>query len=310
MIYRSYEDADTLLRQQLHRIRPMKPDTIVGIPRSGMIPAYMLGALLHAPVIDLQTFLENPEEGGRILLVDDCIGTGGSLRQVLEAIPANVHSRLRTCCLYSNQPERTDVDLFLEYLPRVAVYEWNIMHCFIVREAVFSLRALLTSMPKAAAAEKIEACCRYSRPKIIPAEPIHTLLCPLPEASRSSVEAWLAYYGIQVRQLVFQPEQKQSSKAGSWEAQVYRKSGAELFVAGSVEEAEAVFARSGRPVFSTEANRLFSRGILYTALRGSRTARHYVYSRVRNKAEALPGPVPASLKWLSRRVPWRAGAPR
>ena len=52
--YRNYEDLNRLIHHaDLHSYRDI--DLVVGVPRSGMIPAYMIGLILNLPVIDIES---------------------------------------------------------------------------------------------------------------------------------------------------------------------------------------------------------------------------------------------------------------
>jgi hypothetical protein len=58
--YRNYEDLNRLIHQaDLHAFRDA--DLVVGIPRSGMVPAFMIGLLLNLPVIDIESYVAGVE---------------------------------------------------------------------------------------------------------------------------------------------------------------------------------------------------------------------------------------------------------
>ena len=66
MVYRSYEDLSSCLRRNLWKV-PQDIDLIVGVPRSGMIPALMLAELMNKRCADIDAFIEEREMscGGR-----------------------------------------------------------------------------------------------------------------------------------------------------------------------------------------------------------------------------------------------------
>ena len=66
--YRNYEDLNRLIHNaDLHAFRDA--DLIVGVPRSGMVPAYMIGLLLNLPVIDIESYVTGVEPfvGNRLI---------------------------------------------------------------------------------------------------------------------------------------------------------------------------------------------------------------------------------------------------
>ena len=100
--YRSYFDLSQDIRNTLHKI-PSDIDLVVGIPKSGMIPAMMIGSSLNIATSDLDSFLEGRlfshgfyrchddqkkhlSDCKRILIVDDSINSGRSLEDAQKRI--------------------------------------------------------------------------------------------------------------------------------------------------------------------------------------------------------------------------------
>ena len=63
IIYRSFEDLARTIRSNIHKI-PHDIDAVIGVPRSGMIPAYLIGLYLNKPVLSVAGFLEAQRNGG------------------------------------------------------------------------------------------------------------------------------------------------------------------------------------------------------------------------------------------------------
>lgn len=76
MTYKSYEDLSDCIRRNAWKI-PQDVDLIVGVPRSGMIPALMLAELLNKRRADLDAFIEGREMscGGRQRLMRETVRT-------------------------------------------------------------------------------------------------------------------------------------------------------------------------------------------------------------------------------------------
>jgi hypothetical protein len=60
--FQSVAQLPSDIRSQLHLV-PRDVDLVVGIPRSGMIPAYLLGLFLNKLVVDFEVFLANGTAG-------------------------------------------------------------------------------------------------------------------------------------------------------------------------------------------------------------------------------------------------------
>lgn len=143
MKYISYQDLADTIRKNLWKI-PEDIDLIVGIPRSGMIPALMIAEYLNKQVTDLDSFLEGKISSvgrrgkylrrgkeNKVLVIDDTVWTGDSLEKVKDLLKDN-KADLLYCCVYAEGKEaKSKVDIFLEDLEELRgkhkiYYEWNI----------------------------------------------------------------------------------------------------------------------------------------------------------------------------------------
>ena len=93
MNYRNIKDLNNVILQNLSII-PRDIDLIIGIPRSGMLPANLLSLYLNKPYTDLQSFLNGHiyKAGARsqffdisefknILVVDDSVASGSAIKE-------------------------------------------------------------------------------------------------------------------------------------------------------------------------------------------------------------------------------------
>ena len=98
MQYRTFSDLSTLIRRNIHRV-PHDIDIVVGIPRSGMIPAYMIALYLNKRVTDIDSFILGKivEAGERakyirqttikkVLIVDDSVYSGCAMNKAKEKL--------------------------------------------------------------------------------------------------------------------------------------------------------------------------------------------------------------------------------
>ena len=97
MEFRSLNDLTDIVRANLHRL-PDDIELVVGVPRSGMLPASVIALLTDRPLLDLESFLRGqppgkgttraiaalppPEELRRVLVVEDSISSGRSIDEV------------------------------------------------------------------------------------------------------------------------------------------------------------------------------------------------------------------------------------
>ena len=122
--YVSFAQLSTAIRSQLYLI-PATVDLIVGIPRSGMVPAYQIGLMLNRLVSDVDSFiadgaishghtrklgitLTSLRQAQHILLVDDSIASGGSMQKALARIgESGFTGRVSTCAAIVAPSQRT-----------------------------------------------------------------------------------------------------------------------------------------------------------------------------------------------------------
>ena len=118
----------------------MLPDTcagVVGIPRSGLIPAAVMATSLHLPLWTLEGRTLRPchvpasrggslpARGGPLAVVDDTTFTGDAMRRVRAALGSRPAVY---CAVYVNSlrpASRAAVDLFACELPAPHLLEWN-----------------------------------------------------------------------------------------------------------------------------------------------------------------------------------------
>lgn len=121
------------------------PKFIVGIPRSGMIPASIISTNLHSPLISLDQhnynlynignggrFMESsPKAGNVIYLVDDSANTGNTLqitKKILsDKFPNNV---IKTVAIFVTPHAQTIIDIYSVCM-EWHFFEWNIHNTFV-----------------------------------------------------------------------------------------------------------------------------------------------------------------------------------
>lgn len=63
MKYITLNDLSNTIRTNIYKI-PRNIDFIIGVPRSGMIPASIIASFLNVPLIDVNSFVNNFEPWG------------------------------------------------------------------------------------------------------------------------------------------------------------------------------------------------------------------------------------------------------
>ena len=139
------------------RLVPMLPDVscVVGVSRSGLLPASLLAMHLHLPLYALDqsgTVQEcgqgwrlgqrNYRERGPALVVDDTVGSGTSLRKTLP-IARRHFSDVVYATVYCNPASEVKPDVWAADLWLPHILEWNLWNSIVTTASAFDLDGIL-----------------------------------------------------------------------------------------------------------------------------------------------------------------------
>jgi hypoxanthine phosphoribosyltransferase len=167
MNYRSVADLAATIRTNLHKIPP-EIDLIVGIPRSGLLAATLLGLSRNLPVVDLNSFIADreiyagsryatasrvitrPSEALNPLIIDDSVSSGEALNRAKERLKEVAgQRRLRFAVVYAAPNNTSMVDIYLEIVRYPRMFEWNALHHYIIKNVawILTVSCVLTRLP-------------------------------------------------------------------------------------------------------------------------------------------------------------------
>ena len=271
--YKSFSDLNSAIIRNLHKF-PHDIDIVVGIPRSGMLPANLLALYLNKPFTDIDSFVEGrvyshgnrqfSQESAmnkRVLIVDDSIFLGNALLKAKEKL-----QRVRgdnTYCyavVYTTESSRGMVDVFCEVVPPPRFFQWNVFHHpGVIPFACFDIDGVLCENPPVDDDGPIYMdYIANAEPKFIPSYEIDMIVSCRLEKYRNITENWLHKNNVKYRSLVMldmatREERKAWGKHGFFKGSIYKNnSKASLFVESSYSEAKQIAKTSGKPVFCVE----------------------------------------------------------
>jgi uncharacterized HAD superfamily protein/adenine/guanine phosphoribosyltransferase-like PRPP-binding protein len=276
--YMSFAEMSENVRAGSHRVS-RDVDLIVGIPRSGMIPAYLLGLYRNLPVVDLPTFIKggNPENGGRnmqsdsrtihdarnILLVDDSILSGSSMRTGVNRIREAGFSGEVTTCAVVVEPSRTEyVDLSFCAMPTPRFFEWNAFHhSYIVESACMDMDGVICVDPNP---EDNDDGPRYrnfletAALKCRPTGHIGYIVSSRLGKYRCATESWLSRNRIDYGELILlegatAKERNKLRLHAPFKARIYTEKNSPIFFESDAKQAEEIAKLSGKPVLCVES---------------------------------------------------------
>lgn len=272
MNYKSYSDLSTDILGGIHKV-PSTIQLVVGIPRSGMVPAYMIGAQLNLPVTSLSEFISGDfgEVGERVirvdieninhvLIVDDSIYSGTALNKAktkLKTKGLDIH--FHYCAIYSATKENSFLDFYFKYLPQPRVFQWNYKNHFLITKSCIDIDGVLCVDPTDEENDdggKYREFLLNAKPLFIPSYFIPCLVTSRLEKHRIETETWLLKHKVNYGELIMLdlPNAEQRRKLGihaKFKAEVYANRKEEFFIESNWEQAKKIFKITNKSVFCT-----------------------------------------------------------
>lgn len=258
---RSVADLNRAIMENLHRIDRSRFDVVVGIPRSGMIPASIIATHLQMPLADAVGYgkgtVHGPSgqaaaPGHRVLLVDDSCNKGRAMARAVSLLPKG--TKATRLAIYGPYQTGADVvDMAFEECRGPRVFAWNMWKHIRLPRWGFDFDGVLCRDP---AKEENDDGPRYGRfldaaePLFLPKREIgHIVTCRL-EKYRPACEGWLRRHGVKFERLHMMPyatkaERMAAGNRGGWKAGIVRELGVEMFIESCPKQA-GIIAREAR----------------------------------------------------------------
>ena len=271
--FRNFNYINALIFNNLYKI-PKDIDVIIGVPRSGMIVAEMVGEFLNKPVISIFEVNSNleyfklakhslapnsiPENIKNALVVDDAVGSGETFINVLKYIRnKGVNYKLTTFCVFAEAFSTNKVDIYCNIL-KDQFLPWSIIKRGLPLACVDIDGVLCEEVPDSENddGERYKKFISNSRQMYIPDREIHTIVSGRLEKYRAITETWLKKHNIKYKhlELLNLPNNAERAKidVGGYKAYIYNKSGCSVFIESDPREATTIRTRTGKPVFCTK----------------------------------------------------------
>jgi orotate phosphoribosyltransferase len=272
--YRGLDDLERAL-QVIAMQLPRDVGLVVGIPRSGLLAASVLALQLNLPMTDVTGFLEGrllssgrrprrsaPGERGRAVVIDDSVNTGAQLREVREQVKvAGRADEVLYAAPYVTRRAREEVDLFGELLEVPRLFAWNILHHpGVIARSCLDIDGVLCLDPtddENDDGDRYRAFLGRAQPLFLPTTPVGWIVTSRLERWRPETERWLAEHDVRYGELVMldlatAEERRAAGAHARHKADVYTRTGAQLFIESDYPQAVEIAARSGRQVFAVD----------------------------------------------------------
>lgn len=274
---RTVADMARVIAANLRRIDRSQFDCVVGIPRSGMLPASIIATHLQLPLATPEGYSAGIVHGRsgagvtvgkRVLLVDDSCNKGRAFARAVRLLP-NGCKVTRLAVFGPYQVEPTSVcDIWLEVVQGPRAFAWNMQKHIRLTRWAFDFDGVLCRDNTKAENDEGPLYARFLReaePVFVPQRPIGHIVTGRLEKYRGETEAWLRRYGIQYESLTMMPfatkaermaAMKENGGRGGWKARQAKRLGVEFFMESCPKQAGIIAREAGIPVFCTETQEL------------------------------------------------------
>lgn len=273
MYYRNISDLNRIILKRLN-ILPRDFDLIVGIPRSGMLPANLFALYLNKPYTDIDSFLNghiykagergqffDVKDYRKILVVDDSIASGSAMLKSKERLKEyNSDFDLKFCAIYVIPGKEKMVDYYFEVVPLPRYFQWNVFNHTSLEKACFDIDGVLCIDPTEEQNDDGEKYLDFvlnAPPLYIPGSKIGTIVTSRLEKYREATEKWLSKNNVRYNELVMLdlPDKQARQRANSHaehKAKTYKESQYVLFIESSLNQAIEINRITKKPVLCTE----------------------------------------------------------
>lgn len=270
---RSVCDLNRAIMENIHRLDRRQFDVVVGIPRSGMLPATILATQLQLPLADVESFARGIvyERSGRpvmaktrVLLVDDTVNHGTAMARAVATIQGRASAITRFCVFGPYRGIEGLVDIFCETVQGPRAFEWNIAKHRRLARWGFDMDGVLCRDPEKSENDDGPRYLKFMRkaePLFLPKRPIgHIVTCRL-ERYRNETEDWLRRHYVSFERLHMMPynskaERMAAGNRGGWKAGIVKQLGVEMFVESCPKQAGIIARETGVPVWCTRTQAL------------------------------------------------------
>lgn len=272
MNYRNISDLNNIILKRLHII-PRDFDLVVGVPRSGMLPANLLALYLNRPYTDIDSFVNGHiyKAGARsqfftsntlkkVLIVDDSVASGSALQECKEKLRhLSDKFDIKYCVVYAAPGKEKLVDYYFETVGLPRYFQWNILNHTTLEKACFDIDGVLCADPLPEQNDDGEKYIDFilnAPPLFIPGSTIGTIVTSRLEKYRTHTETWLKANHIKYNELVMLdlPDMAARQKAnnhGQHKAKAYMAKPYVLFVESELQQAIEINRISKKPVLCT-----------------------------------------------------------
>ena len=283
MRYVTVKELNDMIRRDFYKI-PHDIDIVVGIPRSGMLPANLIALYLNTRLSDIDSFVEGKSYGcglsrgcfipkgeiKKVLIVDDSIRTGMALleaKRKLDCIQNKGYEFVFFVPIASTEGAKM-VDLYSEIIDGERLFEWNVFHHSLLSKACVDIDGVLCVDPVIDDdGKQYMEFLQTAFPLFTPTSKINTLVSCRLEKYREQTEDWLKKNNVDYDRLIMLDFPDKATrvawnKHGEYKGGVYKsRNDCVLFIESSKAQAQRIADISHKPVYCVETNTMVTESV-------------------------------------------------
>lgn len=279
--YRSFDDMATCIRNNVTKL-PVDLDLIVGIPRSGMIPAYMIALFLNKKACSIDEFINGIDLSSgysrevnrsqvikKVLIVDDSIHSGVALSKTKDKISKAKNLKnieIKYLAIYAREQSVNLVDYYFEIVPSPRLFQWNYLNININERSCFDIDGVLCVDPTPEEnddGEKYKNFILNVRPLFVPKYKIKAIVTSRLEKYREETEYWLKKNGVEYEHLYMLDLPNKEARVAlgahaNFKAKIYAQTKTELFIESEPKQAAEIARLSGKPCICVSNDKYYA----------------------------------------------------
>ena len=277
--FRTFQSLTDTIRGNIHNL-PRDIDLVIGIPRSGMIPAYMLALFLNKPACSLPEFIKGvsfehgftqramaPITIHKVLVVDDSIHSGASLAKAKQKLlPFSADYVFEYAAIYARTSSKCLVDYYFEIIDSDRIFQWNYLNHAYASRFCYDFDGVLCVDPTDEENDdgaNYEKFLENAKPLYIPGYKIYAIVTARPEKYRPQTEAWLKKHNVLYETLYMMDvtsaeERRKLGNHAGFKAEIYRKlDKAICFIESDPRQAKEIAKLSGKRCICVKTDEYF-----------------------------------------------------
>lgn len=242
---------------------------VLGVPRSGIMPAAIIATELHIPlgIIGCDTFFGGSrmgqikyDENLPVLVIDDTVCSGASMAN---AKSKNTFKNSIYACVYVTPGSEKHVDFYSKQLAMPRVFEWNLFNSTHITTALLDMDGVICVDPVPFDDDGVEyqMALKNAIPLHIPHLEVAGIVTNRLERWRGITEEWLARHNVKYKTLVMSQyntaEERRKHNTAEYKADNYIRLGASLFVESSTWQAKRIAEITKKPVICIDDKTIY-----------------------------------------------------